>query len=52
MPSAIGGAILGAVAPALVGAVANFIVGAIVIVGTVALATRALKRKQQQQRQA
>ena len=51
MPSAIGGAILGAVAPALVGAVANFIVGAIVIVGTVALATRALKRKQQQQRQ-
>ena len=42
MPSAIGAAILGAVAPALVGAVANFIVGAVVIVGTVALATRAL----------
>tara|TARA_R100000231_G_scaffold119459_1_gene89542 strand:- start:1516 stop:2982 length:1467 start_codon:yes stop_codon:yes gene_type:complete len=49
MPTAIGTAILTAVGSALVkSAVATFIVGAVVIVGTVALATRALTRKQSQ----
>ena len=50
MPQAIGAAILKAVGIATVSTVVATIVGAIVIVGTVALATRALKRKQQQRR--
>ena len=50
MPQAIGAAILGFIGVTAVSAVVATIVGAIVIVGTVALATRALKRKQQQRR--
>lgn len=50
MPQAIGAAILKFVGIAAAGTVLATIVGAVVIVGTVALATRALKRKQQQRR--